>query len=400
MKSYAQATTDKPRNDKQLYEQFLQFQNYLLSQNIMTDSDSTNMGCKWRDKLHRINDTRFFIYDTIGRKDIEANFTTARAFCEALNEKGLPTGKWRLARIEHLTTFRMITRKMEEVAKGASQHNNEVWIDAFFNYDTNTFQDSDGNILKFNSVLLYRHYKPMGIGAHEKHDDKVYNITKDKPNFQQCLTLSLPWPNEAEKGNYKGMTFGHQASFEERACEATQKFKPICENLQPECRYSEDLRNFNYFPIEGYAQKSYVDDGVWVFANRRFLVNLTPRNKTESEKFCESIKTKLYTPRTDDTCLIAYLKLWNIHLTHLHFWTTIKAKYTGLGTKDKAKEKDYQSRMSYENGTDFTLHRRNKVAADKLTLSDTARVDWIEQNATLMKIFDNLCVTANWAYDS
>ncbi|ODM90814.1 hypothetical protein Ocin01_15869, partial [Orchesella cincta] len=390
---------DKPRDDKELYEQFLRLQTHLLNSPIVNDS----RGCRWRQESHRLNETRFFFYEFLDRKDVEANFTVAREFCNKLNEKGENyTGKWRLARVEELTTFRIIANDLEELARYHRNHSGTgfkdswYWIDAYFNYTTKLYQNSDGEVLKFNSVLLYRHNRPLGIGAHEVHD-KPFNLKENVigTNPRQCLTFTLPWPNEAEKSNYKGRKFGNQASFDERACESVQKFKPLCENIDPKCRYAEDIRNFNYFPVEGYAQRSYVHDGMWIFANRRFLVNLKPRNKTESEELCKSLKTKLYTPDANDACIIPYLKLWNIRLTSFHFWTSLKARYH--------KEQKY-SWMKYENGSYFALSKKGSYVAQNLTLDLDARakeLEWgpdEEQKGSIKHDF-SLCVTANWGYE-
>ncbi|CAL8108725.1 unnamed protein product [Orchesella dallaii] len=401
-----QAELARYRSTEEIYRRFKIFQDSVLKNPIINDStgsEPTNRGCKWRSGMARVNNSRFFILDTLDRKDIEANWTVARDFCDSLNEldNGSPTGKWRLARIEHLTTFRLLALEFEDSLRdnrfigGTGFKDSWYWIDAYFNYTSKMYVNSDWEPLKFNSVLLYRNLRPLGIGAHLVFDVPVFNFdVPRRQNYQQCLTFSLPWPNEAEKARYPNRTFGFQASFDARACEASQKFKPICESLDPKCRFNEDRRNFNYFALEGYAQKSYVDDGVWVFANRRFLVNLKPRNKTEAENFCKSIKTQLYTPIRDDVCLIPYVKLWNIRQTHLHFWTSIRSNYTGrAGT----------SRMFYANNTQFELHNTNYIGTTTFNITDNARIGWHEgeenQDPTLQNQYSNLCVTANWGYE-
>ncbi|ODM94239.1 hypothetical protein Ocin01_12440 [Orchesella cincta] len=373
---------DKPRDDEKLYQQFLVEQKKLLKTDPKTDDD----GCRYLSGLTRLNGSRYFLYDTIHRKDIETNITVARKFCKDLENDGR-TGKWRLARIEKLTTF--------------------LWMDYHFNYTTNLFENSDGEPLKFTSVLLYRHFRPMGIGAHEIFDAKLFNFKLAKAkNAHQCLALALPWPNESERKKYPNQSFGWQTSFDERACWATQKIKPLCENLEPECNSKENFvknRNFNYFPIEGKVQEDYTDDGVWLFANRRFIVNLKSRNKSESKEFCESLGTKLYTPHIDDSCLIPYLKLWNLRLTTFHFWTSLKANFT---------EEKKTSRMRYENGTQFSLQYKDAIGpvvlnATKGRTSGDEDRQWIidqmqiitNQSNTLQDKYSNLCVTANWAYE-
>ncbi|CAL8130056.1 unnamed protein product [Orchesella dallaii] len=202
--------------------------------------------------MHRIGNTRYYVYHEITDRKYTTNWAGARRICA--NQKG-----FRMARLENITNFARFGRQLEKWVNVNLARDTWYWLDAKFNPDIEKYVWGDDvkNPLTYTN-FFYRYPRPTGVGSQISYTGRYSLNDKD----EQCLTIALPYPGLATtlRQGSNAVIYGHSTTFDERACRSRERRRAICESTDPEC---SEVNNDPFSLTEGITVSQFWTD--WTY---------------------------------------------------------------------------------------------------------------------------------------